>query len=362
MPETHYLSFDPDAVWERMTEIYFEEGGDVLYPGDEKEMLLRAVQKAIVEAFAGVDTALRMATLRYAVEDYLDLFGENRGCERLNARAAEAVVEITFRNGISAGIIPTGAALTADGELFYKLKDNVTYESGQSKARATIVCVKEGTSGNGLKQGTQMQFLIQVKDVQSVIAVQGATGGQERESDDKYRERIRTFGLSAITTGPKMQYESRAMQASGEILDALAENGGAGQVNIYLLMKDGADESALIETVKNTLDDKETRPLTDSLNVAKAEEIPYTLNVDVKADSNLTSVFQRAANDYKAWQDTKIGRHFNPDMLVAALYKEGAQRVTIRPDSRIGGATVQYTETPSNKRLKGIINLAVVSA
>jgi hypothetical protein len=35
-----------------------------------------------------VDNALRMQTLRYAVGDYLDVLGEQRNCERIQASAA----------------------------------------------------------------------------------------------------------------------------------------------------------------------------------------------------------------------------------------------------------------------------------
>ena len=93
--ELHYLTYDPDEIWDQMIENYVEAGGDILYPGDEKEMLLRSVQADIVQIFAGVDNALRMATLRYAVGPYLDVIGELRSCARIEASAATATVTIT---------------------------------------------------------------------------------------------------------------------------------------------------------------------------------------------------------------------------------------------------------------------------
>ena len=65
--EMHYLTYDPEEIWNGMISAYVDAGGDVLYPGDEKEILLRGVQAIVTQVFAGVDTALRMATLRYAV-------------------------------------------------------------------------------------------------------------------------------------------------------------------------------------------------------------------------------------------------------------------------------------------------------
>ena len=41
--EIHYLAYDPEELWKEMIVAYVEAGGDILYPGDEKEMLLRGV-------------------------------------------------------------------------------------------------------------------------------------------------------------------------------------------------------------------------------------------------------------------------------------------------------------------------------
>ena len=113
--ELHYLTYDPDEMWNEMTAAWIAAGGSVLYAGDEKEMLLRGVQEILFMAFAGMDAALRMATLRYAAGGYLDLIGGRRGCERLEAKAATADVYLTLSASDSAGTIPAGALLTSDG-------------------------------------------------------------------------------------------------------------------------------------------------------------------------------------------------------------------------------------------------------
>ena len=37
--ELHYMQCDPEKLWNKMIEAYVDAGGDILYPGDEKEML-----------------------------------------------------------------------------------------------------------------------------------------------------------------------------------------------------------------------------------------------------------------------------------------------------------------------------------
>ena len=113
--EIHYLSYDPDEILAEMLNAYAEAGGGPMWPGDEKEMLLQGVLAVMVQAFAGIDNAIRMATLRYAVGDYLDIKGEEKDCLRLQATKAHATVTITTITTGEAVTIPAGSLLTQDG-------------------------------------------------------------------------------------------------------------------------------------------------------------------------------------------------------------------------------------------------------
>ncbi len=360
--EIHYLTYDPEKIFDEMQYAYIENGGDVLYPGDEKEILLRAVQSIVVQAFAGVDNALRMATLRYAVGEYLDLYGQNRGCSRIEAQAARATVEIKFRATGKTGIIEAGTPMTADGDHLYSLDEDVAQTGYQQTVRVAITANDTGSPGNGLLAGTQMQFLIPQTAVESVFCVQDAEGGQEREDDETYRERIRLHGLANITTGPKVQYEAAAKNVTSEILDAKASNLGTGKVGIALLLASKTGSAAIIQNVVDALNDSGVRPLTDNVIVYLAEEIPYTLNVMYKMDtgSGITAAIADAVSDYQKWQDGNIGKAFNPDRLMAELYRAGATRVLWGEGSNFGGGDVEYTEIPQNACCRGTITLDVL--
>ena len=193
--EIHYLTYDPEEIFQEMNLAYIQAGGDILYPGDEKEMLLRGVQAMIVQVFAGVDAALRMDTLRYAVGDYLDIYGEKRNCVRLAASAARGRVKIAFKADGITRTIAAGTALTADGERIYLLDEDVEKTGYEQEVEAGITCKETGAIGNGLPKGTQMQFVTPNVAAVAIVTTEEATGGQAKESDDAYRERIRTYGL-----------------------------------------------------------------------------------------------------------------------------------------------------------------------
>lgn len=362
MKETHYVTYDPEKIYGEMQNAYMEAGGDPIYPGDEKEMLLRAVQAVMVQAFAGIDQGLRMATLRYAVGDYLDMYGQKRGCVRLEEAAAEATVEITLGASGEAKTIPAGLLLTADGEHLYKTLEPI-YQTGYAQTiRVTIQAEQTGSAGNGLEKGTMMQALGSRDSIEKILCVKSAQGGQERENDESYRERIRVYGLTNVTTGPRAQYEAAAKNVSSQILSARARNAGAGNVEIVLLLDSTEGADGIREAVLEALNDQSVRPLTDRVTVRWAEPVEYTLKLQYAVDrgDNIADAVAAAVGDYQEWQDETIGRAFNPDRLMAAIYQAGAQRVRWGSGSVFGaGGSIGYTEIDDYQHCKGTITVEV---
>ena len=359
----HYLTYDPDAIWEQMMMNYVEAGGDILYPGDEKYMLLRSVQEDIVQVFAGVDNALRMATLRYAVGDYLDVLGEQRSCPRIAASAATATVTITTNATGKTDVLEAGTAMTADGEIFYLLAEDLTLTGYAQTVTAEVIADRTGSVGNGLLAGSEMGLAITNSGVNSIIVATDASGGNEEEDDETYRERIREYGLASVSTGPEQQYEAVAKAVSSEILDAKALNLGAGNVGVYLLLASDTGAAAILQNVLDALSAENVRPLTDNVSVYRATDIAYTLNVRYVSDNSsaTSAAIAAAVSDYQAWQDQVIGRAFNPDRLMAAIYQAGATRVTWGDGSNFNGGAVTYTEIGTSQRCKGTITLTALS-
>lgn len=359
----HYLTYDAEALWSAMTDAYLEAGGDVLYPGDEKEMLLRGVQGILMQAFAGIDNALRMDTLRYAVGEYLDIYGEKRNCYRITAAAARTTVRLTFlANGIGK-TIPAGSALTADGSVIYELAEDIEQTGYAGTFDAEIRCRQSGAVGNGLHTGTEMQFLLPEDGVNNVTVLADAAGGQNEEDDDTYRERIREYGLSTVTTGPSSQYERVSKAVTSEIVDAKAINTGDGEVGVYLLLEDEDSGAEIIAAVEAALTPENARPLTDSVTVALADRKEYTLKVKYSTSqgANVSAYIADAVTQYQKWQDRTIGQAFNPDMLVSYLYQAGCLRVVFDEGSEFDGGAVEYTPIASNEYCKGTITLEVMS-
>lgn len=361
--ELHYLTYSKDEIWEQMMLNYVAAGGDILYPGDEKEILLCGVLADIVQVFAGVDNGLRMQTLRYAVGDYLDILGEQRSCPRIEATKARATVTITTNATGQTDTLEAGTTMTADGELFYALVEDFAITGYQQTATVEVEAVRAGSAGNGLLAGVQMQLAVTNTAIYSIFSASDASGGNEREEDETYRERIREYGLASISTGSERQYEAAARAVSSEILDAKALNLGAGQVGIYLILASDTGAAAILQAVADALSAEDVRPLTDNVSVHRATDVPYTLNVQYRADSSsaTSAAIAAAVASYQEWQDGVIGRAFNPDRLMATIYQAGATRVLWGADSEFGdGGAAEYTEIAATERCKGSITLTTI--
>lgn len=360
--ELHYLTYDPDAIWQAMIENYVDAGGDILYPGDEKEMLLRSVQADIVQIFAGVDNALRMASLRYAVGDYLDIIGESRGCERIEAQAATATVTITTTGNGATYYLIAGTPMTFDGEIYYLLEEDFPLAGIARSETVSVVADRAGIVGNALLAGSELTLVSQNNSIASIVCATSATGGTEEEDDDTYRERIREYGLYSVTTGTAGRYEAVAKAVSTQIVDAKAINTSAGNVGIYLILSSQTGAAALLAEVLAAVSADDVKPLTDTVTVAQATNLSYCLEVDYTYDGTATtlSAIEDAVDEYLDWQNNTIGRAFNPDKLYAMMYSAGAERVYLDEtyESEFNGSTtIQYTEINSNERCTGIVRL-----
>lgn len=362
--ELHYITYDPKEVWNLMTETYIEEGGEPLYPGDEKEILLRSVQAILTSFAARVDNAHRMATLTYARGKYLKEYGLKQKCVYIDAVAARAQVTMTFAAGGTARVIEAGTELTADGSLLWALENDIEITGTEQAIETTIVCQTAGTIGNGLRAGSQMQFLEGQDGFVSCIVGSQASGGVDAEDEEVYRERIRNYGLASVTTGPANVYEQKARAVSSQIVDARAIRDAAGEVGVYLIIADGADWNSLQPSVEQALNPDNVRPLTDYVRVKQAGSIPYVLNVEVYYSqyAGIGDAVTDAVEEYQKWQDQRIGRDWDPNRLMAMLYQAGCDRVNWLSGSGInGGSSVIYTQGEENKRLSGTITLRVVN-
>ena len=359
-----YVACDPDALWAAGIELYMNNGGGILYPGDEKEMLLRSFVALMAQGLAAANEGIKMRTLRYAVGEFLNVVGEKAFCDRITARPASGEVTIVFAQSGISQTIEAGAQMTADGEKYYKTTADIVQTGFAQTVVAKIECTEAGSKGNGLAEGTMMQMARNNPAIASITVSSAAIGGNDLEEEEAYRERIRTNGGAAVTTGTTFQYRADALAASSDVIDAKPVKNADRTVTVHLLLKEGADEASVIAAVLAALNPDNRRPLSDSVSAGIAEALPYTLNLSYALPDTATADVAQAVAacvaEYIDWQENEIAKAFNPYYLVSAMYTAGATMVTIDESSSFNGGAAVYTAIGKNQRCKGTVSITQV--
>ena len=354
-----YIELDFDALYNEALLIYRQNGGDVLFPGDEKEMLLRTILGILQQERASLNAAIAQGTIRDAQGTYLDILGENVGVARQSETHAVSTLGITIQRGEKGVTIEKGTLFSYNGLLTFETTQAVgaTAGTGQMEITVPIMCTAGGTA-------------------------ETTRGGAQEEEDEAYRKRIIESNFRKNATGSRAQYKAVAMSVSSSILDAspvadenftdgVGQDYGLkpGQVLVSLMFAEKVseqDKSKILEDAWQALSADESRPLTDTIVVKEAKKKTYRLKMkyklrdDTEGENLLLSV-NKAASAYQAWQSAAIGRAFDPYRLTSMLYNAGCSRVDIDTDaSSFDGGVATYTPIDRATRIEGTVELEAI--
>jgi hypothetical protein len=95
------------------------------------------------------------------------------------------------------------------------------------------------------------------------------------------------------------------------------------------------------------VNDPAKKPLTDLIFVHGGTKVPYTLNVTVGHDGDISEAVEEAVAEYRSWQDYAYVGEWNPERLTAALYQAGAKSVAYTQVS----ATIEGTTYTTAQRV-----------
>ena len=300
--------------------------------------VLYAAALQIYQAFQYIDRAGKQSLLKYSYSDFLDNLGLLKGVTRSPATAAVTTLRFTVSAVRQvATAIPKGTRVSAGGSVYFATDEYAEIPAGGSTVDAPATCTDAGTEGNDLAAGDLTIMVDPLPYVASVVNTTATEGGTDVESDDDLAERIYLAPGAYSTAGPEDGYLFHAKQFNPSIGDVVAtSNQAAGTVDIVFIMSDGKTPGAeMINGLKEYLNGKTRRPMTDLVNVSAPAEVTYTVDLTYyinRSDSAravaIQEAVQTAVADYLTWQRT-IGRDINPSKLVALVMAAGAKRVTV---------------------------------
>lgn len=300
--------------------------------------VLYAAALQIYQAFQYIDRAGKQSLLKYSYSDFLDNLGLLKGVTRSPATAAVTTLRFTVSAVRQvATAIPKGTRVSAGGSVYFATDEYAEIPAGGSTVDVPATCTDAGAEGNDLAAGDLTIMVDPLPYVASVVNTTATEGGTDVESDDDLAERIYLAPGAYSTAGPEDGYLFHAKQFNPSIGDVVAtSNQAAGTVDIVFIMSDGKTPGTeMINGLKEYLNGKTRRPMTDLVNVSAPAEVTYTVDLTYyinRSDSAravaIQEAVQTAVADYLTWQRT-IGRDINPSKLVALVMAAGAKRVTV---------------------------------
>ena len=276
--------------------------------------------------------------LKFARDKRLDLKGEFYG--KRGERLGEQPATADFKFAISAIqnrniIIPKGTRIKYFDLYFETIVENKIL-TGELEVIIKARCKELGIIGNGIPVGQITELVDIYPYYKSVENITSTAGGSDIEDDETYRNRIKDISNSYTTAGSREAYIFWTKSSTPEVVDVTVETPRVGEVDVFVLLKNDNFEE-LKPRILDVLNDEKIRPLTDKVNVKKINEITYNIDfdyfIDKENEENLEQIKKDVANaveEYKEWQETKIGRDIIPDELVRLLKETGVKRIVLR--------------------------------
>ncbi|MCI5996093.1 MAG: baseplate J/gp47 family protein [Blautia sp.] len=323
MNELNFIRIDSSDIYETVITA-LENGCGELYPGDERRIYGEALVMVVVALFNSINDACRQRLLRYARNDVLDALGETRGVVRQTSVCSTTTERFSVSTAIGDNIvIPQGTRVTCDYVRYFATDKTVVLPAGSLYVDVTITAMEGGESYNDVLAGAINVLVDQIPYIDKVENVSKTSGGSDKETDDVYRERIRTSSANVSVAGPAAAYKYWAMAADPTIADAVVESPGPGVVMITPIGYGGQvpDDEILAKVLKSCSAD-DVRPLTDKVQVqppsVEEYDIELTYYTTAANESKCVNAIEGdggAIDQYIFWQGSALNRDINPDYL-----------------------------------------------
>jgi len=180
------------------------------------------------------------------------------------------------------------------------------------------------------------------------------------ESDTDYLRRILLAHDAFSTAGSRNAYRYFALRADPRIKDAEVVRPLAGLVQAYVLSREGDGEASteLVNIVEQALSADDARPLTDTVLVASASVLRFSVSatIELRGGPDSAVVREQAIAAARIYVDERhaLGETIVAGALESRLYAPGVERVTLHsPVADLGG---EPSESPYCTGIQVIIN------
>lgn len=331
----NFLETDAETIRSQIITGFEQASGDTLAAGDPRRLFLLSIADVIIQQRTAINLAAQQNLLSYAQGGYLDALGQLLAVERMAESKAVTTIEFTLSQGLgSVYTIPAGTQVT-NGVVTFETDEDLLIPIGETMGEVSASCTVAGPVGNDYLAGQISTIVTPMTFVSGAQNTTITTGGADAESDPDFADRIRLAPNSFSVAGPEKAYVYHAKSVSPAIIDVKVNSPTPGEVDVYVLLTDGTlPTEDTLEQIEEHLSDENIRPLTDYV-VVKAPtasnyeiELHYWINQeDSSKAAQIQADVEAAVEQYRLWQQTKIGRDITPGKLLQLVFAAGASRV-----------------------------------
>lgn len=331
----NFLETDAETIRSQIITGFEKASGDTLAAGDPRRLFLLSIADVIIQQRTAINLAAQQNLLSYAQGGYLDALGQLLAVERMAESKAVTTLEFTLSQALgSVYTIPAGTQVT-NGVVTFETDEDLLIPIGETTGEVSASCTVAGPVGNDYLAGQISTIVTPMTFVSGAQNTTITTGGADAESDPDFADRIRLAPNSFSVAGPEKAYVYHAKSVSPAIIDVKVDSPTPGEVDVYVLLTDGTlPTEDTLEQIEEHLSDENIRPLTDYV-VVKAPtasnyeiELHYWINQeDASKAAQIQADVEAAVEQYRLWQQTKIGRDITPGKLLQLVFAAGASRV-----------------------------------
>lgn len=339
LPDINFAELAPEEVERSIITIHEKLTGKTLFPGDPVRLFLETLAYIIIMQNAAIDAAGKQNLVAYAEKAHLDHLGALMDTPRLGASPSITVARYELKEAQRWPVlVPEGSRITVgSGGVVFTTDRTAEVPAGVLSVDVPITCTEAGTHSNGLLPGQINKMVDVIPYVQSVANTVTTALGADVELDPSYQSRIQLAPEKFSVAGPEGAYRYHTLSVHQDIVDCAVWRPKPGFVDIRPILKGGElPGPELLAMVRERLNGKSIRPLSDTPIVEAPELAPYDINGGWtlhRDNAPLAESIQRRVNEaveeYRLWQRTKPGRDINPTKLTSLMERAGAKRVPL---------------------------------
>lgn len=339
LPDINFAELAPDEVERTIITVYEGLVKKTLFPGDPVRLFLEALAYLISMQNVAIDDAGKQNLLAYAQKAHLDHLGALMDTPRLGSSPSITVGRYELKEAQAWPVlVPEGSRITVGSDSVVFTTDRTAeIPAGELSVDVPITCTVPGTHSNGLLPGQINKMVDVIPYVKSVTNIVTTALGADVEIDPSYQARIQLAPEKFSVAGPSGAYRYHTLSVHQDIVDCAVWRPRDGWVDVRPILKGGELPSEeLLELVRERLNDRTIRPLSDNLIVDAPELAHYAINGGWtlhRDNAPLAESIQKRVNEaveeYRLWQRTKPGRDINPTRLISLMERAGAKRVDL---------------------------------